>query len=338
MPAPAKQTDPLPSPLTVHQALYREELAAVDTLMLSLAEDRVPLIQKIVEHIIHSGGKRLRPILTILSAKLCGYTGGDRHIHLAGAIEFLHTATLLHDDVVDESKLRRGEDTANAIWGNAASVLVGDFLLSRAFQLMARDGSLEVLRILSDASAIITEGEVKQLLAASDIATTRDTYIDIIASKTSQLFAAATQVGAVIADRTEEEKQALFDYGQNLGIAFQLTDDALDYSARQEALGKTVGDDFREGKVTLPVILAYEAASESERGFWQRTISEPRNQQAEDLAEAQRLIAHHDTIAATLKTAEHYATNADAALQQFDASEVKKALMELAHFSTSRAY
>ncbi len=338
MPDTAIQTDAPPSPLDLHRTLYREELTAVDTLMLSLAEDRVPLIQKIVEHIIHSGGKRLRPILTILAAKLCGYEGGDRHIRLAGAIEFLHTATLLHDDVVDDSKLRRGKDTANAIWGNAASVLVGDFLLSRAFQLMARDGSLEVLRILSDASAVITEGEVKQLLAASDITTSRDTYIDIIASKTSQLFAAATQVGAVIADRTEEEKQALFDYGQNLGIAFQLADDALDYSAKQEALGKTVGDDFREGKVTLPVILALEQASEEEQQFWKRVITEPHAQQPKDLAEAQRLIAQYDTIRMTLTTAEQYAKQADSVLQHFSDSPIKTALQELAHFSTSRAY
>lgn len=236
--------------------LFAEELARVDRVILKMTENETILIPQMVQHILKAGGKRLRPILTIMSAKLCGYEG-ERHIQLAAAIELLHTATLLHDDVVDESHLRRGVDTANEVWGNAASVLVGDYLLGKAFQLMARDGSIEVLLLLSDSSAIITEGEIKQLIAANDIGTNRDEYLDIIESKTAQLFAAACHVGALVSEQPEQE-QTLDDFGRYLGVAFQIADDALDYSAKQEALGKTIGDDFREGKVTLPVILAYE--------------------------------------------------------------------------------
>lgn len=321
--------------------LFAEELQAVDEVILGIAQNEATLIPQIVQHIIHSGGKRLRPILTILASKLCGYSGGtgkneDRHIRLAAAIELLHTATLLHDDVVDESALRRGEDTANELWGNAASVLVGDYLLGKAFQLMARDGSLKVLEILSDASAIITEGEVKQLMAAGNIATTKEAYTDIIASKTAQLFAAATRVGAVVADRPAKEEEALEQFGRYLGVAFQIADDALDYSAKQEELGKTVGDDFREGKVTLPVILAHQRGNAEEKSFWERVIGGERN--SGDLKQAMVYVRQHGVLGDTMKEAQEYVAKAHVALGVFPQSEIRTALSELLEFSVSRPY
>ena len=220
-----------------------------------------------------AGGKRLRPLLTLAATKLCGYTG-ERHVKLATCVEFIHTATLLHDDVVDDSELRRGQSSANAIWGNQSSVLVGDFLFSRAFELMVEDGSLKVLQILSRASAVIAEGEVHQLLTSNDTETSEAQYLEVIQAKTAELFAAAARIGAVVADRPDVEEEALRAYGLNLGIAFQLIDDVLDYSARQAELGKTVGDDFREGKITLPVILAFRRGDDGERAFggerWRR--------------------------------------------------------------------
>lgn len=317
------------------QLLSGEELKRVDKVMLGMTEDKADLIPQLVSHIIKSGGKRLRPILTILSAKLCGYKG-ERHINLAAAIEFLHTATLLHDDVVDESKLRRGISTANNVWGNAASVLVGDFLLSRAFQLMASDGSIEVLQILSDTSAVITEGEVKQLMAVNDITTDKKTYIDIVASKTAQLFAAACQIGAVITEKPEREKKALFDFGCNLGVAFQIVDDALDYSAKQEELGKTIGDDFREGKVTLPVIFAYEKGDKEERRFWRDSIEGNRGKTS--LNKAIKLINKHKVLEQTISEAKNYTKKASSALEMFGGSDEKNTMLELLEFSVSRPY
>jgi octaprenyl-diphosphate synthase len=241
--------------------LLRGDLARVNALILERMQSPVALIPQLAGHIIAAGGKRLRPMLTLASARLCGYRGGeeagDRHVTLAAAVEFIHTATLLHDDVVDASDLRRGLATANAVWGNKPSVLVGDFLFSRAFQLMVEDGSLKVLGILSHASAVIAEGEVLQLVTSNDTATDEAAYLAVIRAKTAQLFAAASQIGAVIADRPDAEEAALTAFGLNLGIAFQLVDDMLDYSARQAELGKTVGDDFRDGKITLPIVLAF---------------------------------------------------------------------------------
>ncbi|NJM93119.1 MAG: polyprenyl synthetase family protein, partial [Rhodospirillaceae bacterium] len=226
----------------------------------------VALIPQLAGHIIAAGGKRLRPMLTLAAAQICGYQGLG-HIRLATAVEFIHTATLLHDDVVDESDLRRGETSANVLWGNKASVLVGDFLFSRAFQLMVADGSLRILEILCGASAKIAEGEVLQLMTSNDTATTEQAYLEVIKGKTAILFSAACEVGAVLADRPKREQESLASFGLNLGIAFQLIDDALDYSAKQEALGKKIGDDFREGKITLPVILAFLRGEETEREF-----------------------------------------------------------------------
>ena len=225
---------------------------------------------------------------------------------LAACVEFIHTATLLHDDVVDESQLRRGLASANAVFGNKASVLVGDFLFARAFQLMVEDGSLRVLDILSHAAATIAEGEVLQLATQNDLSTSEARYLDVVRGKTAALFAAACQVGAVVADRPGDEETALAEYGMNLGIAFQLVDDALDYAADQATLGKAVGDDFREGKITMPVLVAYGAGEESERVFWRRTLEDSEQDEA-DLATAMRLVEDRGAIRATLDRAAGFA-------------------------------
>ncbi|MCW5751432.1 MAG: polyprenyl synthetase family protein [Alphaproteobacteria bacterium] len=297
---------------------------------------RVELIPQLAGHLIASGGKRLRPMLTLAAARLCGYQGA-RHVLLAACVEFIHTATLLHDDVVDESDLRRGSATANVVWGNKASVLVGDFLFSRAFQLMVEDGSLEVLRILSGASAVIAEGEVMQLVTSNDLATSEDAYLEVISAKTAALFAAACRVGAVVAERPRVEADALESYGRNLGIAFQLVDDALDYSARQATLGKTVGDDFREGKITLPVLLAYRRGDSEERAFWRRTLEDVDQGEA-DLATAQRLLERHNAVRDTVERARHYGAMATDALALFGDGELKRAMLDAIEFSIERAY
>ena len=322
--------------MTTARALIGRDLEAVNQMVIDRLESDVPLIPELARHLIAAGGKRIRPILTLLSARLCGYSG-HRHVGLATTVEFIHTATLLHDDVVDESDLRRGRDTANAIWGNKSPVLVGDFLFSRAFQLMVADGNLKVLKILSDASAIIAEGEVAQLLTANDMDTTEEAYYRVIRGKTAALFRAATQVGAVVADRPENEEAALATYGEELGIAFQLVDDALDYSARQAMLGKTVGDDFVDGKVTLPMILAFADGDEQERAFWRRTI-EDQNQHEPDLKQALALISRHRGIERTLDAAEQAAQRAQRALSIFAPSETRDCMAALASFSVSRAY
>ena len=317
-------------------ALVADDLKRVNEIILARMQSKVTLIPELAGHIIASGGKRLRPMLTLAAARLCGHQG-DRHLGLAASVEFIHTATLLHDDVVDESSLRRGRDTANAIWGNQPSVLVGDFLFTRAFQLMVEDGSLEVLDILSTASALIAEGEVAQLITSNDTSTTEQAYLDVIRGKTAQLFSAAARVGAVVAERPRAEADALESYGMNLGIAFQLVDDALDYAARQAELGKTVGDDFREGKITLPVILAFMRGSEEERRFWRRTLEEG-EQTETDLAEAIRLMERHGTIADTLARARHYGAIARDALGLFPDHPIKRALAEAIDFAIERGY
>ena len=262
-----------PATLDRLTSLIRADLEQVNTLILERMQSPVALIPQLAGHIIAAGGKRLRPMLTLAAARMCGYRGA-RHVALAAAVEFIHTATLLHDDVVDASDLRRGLATANAVWGNKPSVLVGDFLFSRAFQLMVEDGSLKVLEILSRASAVIAEGEVLQLITSNDIATTEEDYLRVIDAKTAELFAAASRIGAVLAERGEAEERALESYGRNLGIAFQLVDDMLDYSAHEIELGKSIGDDFREGKITLPVVLALRASDERELQFWRRTLEQ----------------------------------------------------------------
>jgi octaprenyl-diphosphate synthase len=311
-------------------------MGAVNRLILDKAVSDVELIPKLAHHLIDSGGKRLRPMLTIAAAKLCGYKG-DGHVQLAASVEFMHTATLLHDDVVDESNLRRGKTAARLLWGNEASVLVGDFLLGQAFRMMVSVGSMPALRILSNAAAVIAEGEVMQLITAKNTETTEDDYLAVIDAKTAALFSAAAEVGAVIADRPKSEADALRSYGRNLGLAFQLVDDALDYSGEASMLGKSVGDDFREGKITLPVVLCYRRGTEAERAFWQRTLKEGESGEA-DLTEAKRLMKHHNALSDTMDRAHHYGAIARDALAIFPNSEIKSALLEAIAFCVDRPF
>lgn len=318
------------------QELVGDDLAAVNREILKRMHSRVALIPQLASHLVSAGGKRVRPLLTLGAARLCGYRG-EKHVMLAACVEFIHTATLLHDDVVDESDLRRGNATANQVWGNQASVLVGDFLFSRAFQLMVETGQLEILGILANASATIAEGEVLQLTTANDTSTAEDSYLDVISAKTAALFSAACRVGGVIAECPAAQADALESFGRNLGIAFQLVDDALDYAADQAALGKTVGDDFREGKMTLPVILAYRRGTEDERAFWRRT-QEKLDQRPEDLELAQALMAKHGAISDTLERARHYGLLAHRELALFPAGEARDALAAVVDFSVDRTH
>ncbi|MEZ5837722.1 MAG: polyprenyl synthetase family protein [Geminicoccaceae bacterium] len=316
--------------------LIGDDLAGVNALIVERMESEVPLIPELARHLIAAGGKRIRPVLTLLAARLCGYAG-DRHVALAACVEFIHTATLLHDDVVDESDLRRGRSTANALWGNKAPVLVGDFLFSRAFELMVSDGSLRVLEILSNASAVIAEGEVAQLVTANDMSTDEDAYFNVIRSKTAALFRAASRIGAVVAGRPHEEEVALAAFGEELGIAFQLVDDALDYAARQALLGKTVGDDFVDGKVTLPAIIAYREGNEDERSFWRRTMEE-QVQSPGDLKQAQAFLARHRAIERTIDRAIEAGQRARDSLSIFPDNPTRRAMLDLVDFATRRAF
>ena len=317
--------------------LLRADIEAANRLIIERMASPVSLIPQLAAHIIAAGGKRLRPLLTLASARMCGYpAGGPRHVALAACVEFIHTATLLHDDVVDESALRRGQASANALFGNKPSVLVGDFLFARSFQLMVEDGSLPVLAILSAAAATIAEGEVLQLMIQNDTATTEAQYLEVIHGKTAALFAAATRIGAVVAGRPLAEEEALDAYGRNLGVAFQLVDDALDYSADEAVLGKTVGDDFREGKISLPVLVAFARGDEAERGFWRRTL-EAREQTEDDLAEAQRLMARHGALTETFDRARAYGATALAALAPFSDGAERRALEAVVAYCIERA-
>ena len=317
-------------------SLVADDIKAVNSLIVQRMHSPVAMIPQLAGHIVAAGGKRLRPMLTLAAARMCGYEG-NRHLALATCVEFIHTATLLHDDVVDESDLRRGDQSANAIWGNKASVLVGDFLFSRSFELMVEDGSLDVLRILSNASSVIAEGEVMQLLTANDTETGETTYLDVITSKTAKLFAAASQIGAVVASRPKVEENALEAFGLNLGIAFQLIDDVLDYSAVQAELGKTIGDDFREGKITLPVILAFRRGDDEERVFWRRTLEEL-DQKDGDLEHAIGLMTRHGSLKDSVDRARHYGAIARDALGIFAESPEKSAFHELIEFCIKRPY
>ncbi len=317
-------------------SLVAADLNQVNAVILERMQSEVALIPELAGHLIAGGGKRMRPMLTLACARLLDYSG-TRHHKLAAAVEFIHTATLLHDDVVDGSGLRRGRRTANIIWGNPASVLVGDFLFSRSFELMVEDGSLKVLKILSRASAVIAEGEVDQLTAQRRVETGEDHYLDIIRAKTAALFAAACRIAAVVAERDEEVEKALDAYGRNLGIAFQLVDDAIDYASDSATMGKGVGDDFRDGKVTLPVILAFARGGEEDRIFW-RDAMEGRRASDEDLAHATRLLGDTGAIADTLARARHYGGRAIDALGPFPQSRAKAALVEAVEFAIARAY
>jgi len=317
-------------------ALVAADMNGVNAVILERMQSNVALIPELAGHLIAGGGKRMRPMLTLACASLLGYPG-TRHHKLAAAVEFIHTATLLHDDVVDGSGLRRGRRTANLIWGNPASVLVGDFLFSRAFELMVEDGSLKVLRILSHASAVIAEGEVEQLTAQRQIDTAEDQYLDIISAKTAALFAAACRVSPVVAEASEDAELALEAYGKNLGIAFQLSDDVIDYASDSATMGKGVGDDFRDGKMTLPVIFAYARGSEADRKFWRAAIGGDRVAD-DDLAHATQLLKQTDALADTVERARHYGRRAIDALAMFPASKAKSALTEAAEFAIARAY
>jgi octaprenyl-diphosphate synthase len=317
-------------------SLTATAMNAVNAIILDRMQSEIPLIPALAGHLIAGGGKRMRPMLTLAGAELVGYQG-TRHHKLAASVEFIHTATLLHDDVVDGSETRRGKQTANIVFGNPATVLVGDFLFSRAFELMVEDGSLKVLRILSSASATIAQGEVDQLTAQRRIETSEERYLAIINAKTAALFAAASRISAVVAECGEAEERALDDYGRNLGIAFQLVDDAIDYDSTAAEMGKDRGDDFREGKMTLPVILAYARGTPEERRFWEEAIAGFRTED-EDLAHAVDLIRRHDCVSATRDRARLYAQRAFDALAIFPDGKARRAMVEAAQFAVSRGY
>ncbi|PWE27215.1 polyprenyl synthetase family protein [Pararhodobacter marinus] len=323
------------SPLEALSRVLTDDMDRVNALIRTrMMSENAPRIPEVTAHLIEAGGKRIRPMLTLAAARLCGYEGED-HVKLAATVEFIHTATLLHDDVVDESGQRRGRPTANLLWDNKSSVLVGDYLFARAFQLMVEPGNLRALSILSNAAAVIAEGEVLQLTAAQNIATTEDTYMTVIRGKTAALFSAATQVGPVITGAPEEQVQAMFDYGDALGICFQIVDDYLDYGGAGTAIGKNLGDDFRERKLTLPVIRAIAAADASERAFWERTIA--RGQQDEgDLESAMALMEKHGALASTRQAALDWAARARAALAPLPAHPLKDMLADLSDFVVER--
>ena len=316
--------------------LVAADMAAVNRIILEKARSDVELIPELARYLIDSGGKRLRPMLTIASAKLSGYQG-EGHVLLAASVEFMHTATLLHDDVVDESDLRRGKKTARLLWGNQSSVLVGDFLLGQAFKMMVDVGNLASLKILSNAASVIAEGEVMQLAASKNTETNEDEYLTVINAKTAALFSAAAEVGAAIAARPQGEQAALRSYGRNLGVAFQLIDDALDYSGDAGRMGKSVGDDFREGKITLPVILAYRRGDEKERQFWRRTLQEAKIGSG-DLEHAIDLMRRHRALEDTVERARHYGAIATDAMAIFPDGPVKAALLDVVAFCVARTH
>jgi octaprenyl-diphosphate synthase len=312
-----------------------DDMAAVNALIRDrMASQHAPRIPEVTAHLVEAGGKRLRPMLTLAAARLCGY-GGPFHVHLAATVEFIHTATLLHDDVVDGSAQRRGRPTANLLWDNKSSVLVGDYLFARSFQLMTETGNMRVLSILSNASAVIAEGEVLQLTAAQDLRTDEAVYLQVIRGKTAALFSAATEVGGVIAGAPEAQVRALFDYGDALGIAFQIVDDLLDYGGQDAVIGKNTGDDFRERKLTLPVIKAVARADEAERAFWVRTI-EKGKQVDGDLQEARRIMARHGAMEAARQDALSWAARARAALTVLPDHPVRQMLDDLAEYVVAR--
>ena len=335
--AVADAEQPEQDALSALLALLQTDMEACGRTIVARMDSPVALIPQLAAHIVAAGGKRLRPLLTLAAARMCGYADGERHVRLAACVEFIHTATLLHDDVVDESRLRRGMASANAVFDNKAPVLVGDFMFTRAFQLMIEDGSLHVLRILCDAAATIAEGEVLQLVTQHDLTTTEERYLDVVRGKTAALFSAAAQVGAVVAGRPVTEEDALATYGQNLGIAFQLVDDALDYAADEAVLGKSVGDDFREGKITLPVLIAYQKGSGDERRFWRRTLEEGQHGD-QDLAYAMQLLGQHGAIDETLSRAARFVHDAQTALGIFPASALRQALIDVASYTINRVH
>ncbi|CAO4151773.1 polyprenyl synthetase family protein [Methylorubrum aminovorans] len=330
------RSDPEAS-LTDLVSLVAAGMERVNATILSRTGSDVAMIPEVANHLIASGGKRLRPILTLACADLCGYGNGDGAVKLAAAVEFMHTATLLHDDVVDESDMRRGRVAARIKWGNEASVLVGDFLLGQAFRMMVEVGSLRALDILSAAATVIAEGEVMQLTAAKNTETSEDEYLAVIRGKTAELFAAACEVGPVLSQRPDAEQAACRAYGMNLGIAFQLIDDVLDYGGTSAALGKNVGDDFREGKITLPIVLALRRGTDEERAFWRRTL-EREDLEEGDLQQALAILRRHRALDDTIERARHYGDQARAALDPFPNGAMKSALLQVVDFCIARAH
>lgn len=323
------------NPIERLQAVLADDMNRVNVLIRErMHSESAPRIPQVTAHLVEAGGKRIRPLLTLAAAKMCGY-GGPHHIHLAAAVEFIHTATLLHDDVVDESSKRRGRPTANLLWDNKSSVLVGDYLFARSFKLMVETGSIRVLDILSNASAVIAEGEVLQMTAASNLSTNQETYLQIIRGKTAALFAAASEAGAVIAGAPAEHVLALENYGDALGISFQLTDDLLDYGGRTAALGKNVGDDFREGKMSMPVIHAVASSDDGELAFWDRVIAKNKQDDG-DLETAQAIMVKYGSLDATRVEALAYAEKARAALADLPSSQIRDLLEDLTGFVVAR--
>jgi len=318
-------------------ALVSGGMERVNATILSRTGSDVAMIPEVANHLIASGGKRLRPILTLATADLCGYAAGEGAVKLAASVEFMHTATLLHDDVVDESDMRRGRVAARIKWGNEASVLVGDFLLGQAFRMMVEVGSLRALDILSAAATVIAEGEVMQLTAAKNTETSEDEYLAVIRSKTAELFAAACEVGPVLAERPRAEQAACRSYGMNLGIAFQLIDDVLDYGGTSASLGKNVGDDFREGKITLPIVLSFRRGSDEERAFWRRTLEKGELEEG-DLDRALAILRRHRAREDTVERARHYGAMARDALALFPNGRMKSALLQVVDFCIARAH
>ena len=316
--------------------LLGKDMQCVNRIIVDRMQSPVSLIPQLAGYIVAAGGKRLRPLLTLAAAELCGYRG-DRHHKLAASVEFIHTATLLHDDVVDESERRRGQSSANSLFGNQASVLVGDFLFSRSFELMVEDGSLDVLRILSRASAVIAEGEVLQLATTNNLNTSEAEYLAVVAAKTAALFAASCEIGAIVADRPASEADALNRFGLNFGIAFQIADDVLDYSAREALLGKTIGDDFREGKMTLPAVYAIGRGNEVETAFWRRTLEEMEQREG-DLDHAISLIERHGGFTSALELARRHGELAIEALMLLPSSQMRGALASLVEFCIEREF
>ena len=313
-----------------------DDMRRVDALILERLDSHVELIPELARYLIEAGGKRVRPMITVAAANMLGHAD-MAPIRLAAAVEFIHTATLLHDDVVDESGMRRGKIAANLVWGNASSVLVGDFLFARSFSLMVEAGSMKALGVLSAAASTIAEGEVRQLSAVKDIGVSVDTYMQIIDAKTAALFAAAAQVSGIVAGRPGAEETALETYGRELGLAFQLVDDALDYGGAAAKLGKSTGDDFREGKVTLPVALCLQKASGEEDGFWRRVIADG-EQTDGDFERALEFMDRHGALAATVDQARAHARRARKALSVFPDNPWRGALEDLADFVVDRAY
>jgi octaprenyl-diphosphate synthase len=332
---PARQAAGAPNAVERLAALLAEDLAAVDIIIHERMTSPVGVIPNLAAHLIDAGGKRIRPLITLAAARLLG-GGGDGPRKLAAAVEFIHSATLLHDDVVDQSSMRRGKQSANVVWGNSSSVLVGDFLFARSFNLMVETGDLMVLDILARAASIIAEGEVMQLAAANDADMSRARYMEIIAAKTAALFAAAAKAGAVAAGRPGIEAAALDIYGRELGLAFQLVDDALDYGGLSQTMGKNTGDDFREGKVTLPVVFARDAGNEAERGFWRRVVTGDRGD--DDFHRALALLKRYNALALTIDAAREHAANARAALEALPLNAYRETLSDLTEFVVERAY